>query len=213
MVSLNQIEHTARKATRGAGLSWGLAEETGRAVRWLHGVGLPGVSSLLTMLDEIDQGTGYAEAARQTLLDSALLADCVSAADFEAASGGSGETLRLEFSFPSPLTLGFVAVAASAGNYVHSLQTKNFSAIIEPEQVVWWGDDWPNAAGIALGVVAARYRLPNPQGAIILRPRTGAGTVGHDEWNALDRYASRTYVPASEASRLAGAGAGLSDND
>lgn len=32
-------------------------------------------------------------------------------------------------------------------------------------------------------------------------------------WNDLQSFAARTYVPASEASRLKGAGAGLSDND
>lgn len=32
-------------------------------------------------------------------------------------------------------------------------------------------------------------------------------------WNALTELASKTYVPATEASRLAGAGAGLTDND
>lgn len=32
-------------------------------------------------------------------------------------------------------------------------------------------------------------------------------------WERLQAHAARTYVPATEASRLKGAGAGLSDND
>ena len=32
-------------------------------------------------------------------------------------------------------------------------------------------------------------------------------------WDRLDRFARRTYAPATEASRLKGAGAGLTDND
>jgi hypothetical protein len=32
-------------------------------------------------------------------------------------------------------------------------------------------------------------------------------------WAALQKFAARTYVPASEQSRLMGAGAGLLDND
>ena len=38
-LSLNEVEATAKKATRGAGYPWGLAEEAGKAVRWLCGAG------------------------------------------------------------------------------------------------------------------------------------------------------------------------------
>ena len=44
-------------------------------------------------------------------------------------------------------------------------------------------------------------------------PHIGEVRVDDDEWDALERYACLTYVEATEASRLAGAGAGLSDND
>ena len=37
--------------------------------------------------------------------------------------------------------------------------------------------------------------------------------VDADVWAAWNMLAARTYVPATEASRLAGAGAGLTDND
>jgi hypothetical protein len=37
--------------------------------------------------------------------------------------------------------------------------------------------------------------------------------IGDEIWEALSAFAHRTYVPASEASRLKGAGAGLTDND
>ena len=53
LLSLNQIEQTTRKAARGAGLAWGLADETGRAVRWLHAHGLPGVAALADWLESI----------------------------------------------------------------------------------------------------------------------------------------------------------------
>ena len=37
--------------------------------------------------------------------------------------------------------------------------------------------------------------------------------VGDGFWREIQRLAARTYVPASQASRLTGAGAGSSDND
>ena len=48
--SLNEIESTAKKAARGAGMSWGLAEEAGRATRWLCAAGWPGAESLAALL-------------------------------------------------------------------------------------------------------------------------------------------------------------------
>lgn len=38
-------------------------------------------------------------------------------------------------------------------------------------------------------------------------------TVSDQLWQQLGDFAAKTYVPASDASRLAGAGAGLTDND
>ena len=34
-VSMNEVESMAKTAARGAGYSWGLAEEAGKATRWL----------------------------------------------------------------------------------------------------------------------------------------------------------------------------------
>ena len=52
---------------------------------------------------------------------------------------------------------------------------------------------------------------------ICIAPEVAAGSgeiEAPDEiWRELGRLAARTYVPASETSRLMGAGAGLRDND
>ena len=44
--SLGEIDALARKATRGAGYSWGIAEETGKSVRWLSAYGFSGAEAL-----------------------------------------------------------------------------------------------------------------------------------------------------------------------
>ena len=48
--SLGEIDSLARKATRGAGYSWGVAEEAGKAVRWLSAYGYPGAEILANYL-------------------------------------------------------------------------------------------------------------------------------------------------------------------
>ena len=45
------------------------------------------------------------------------------------------------------------------------------------------------------------------------QPRRGAVTVDVDRWETICELAARIYVPATDESRLSGAGAGLTDND
>ena len=49
-LSMNEVEAMAKKATRGAGYSWGMAEEAGRATRWLCERGIDGCSALADLL-------------------------------------------------------------------------------------------------------------------------------------------------------------------
>jgi hypothetical protein len=52
-MSLGEVEMLARRAARGAGLSWDLAEEAGRAVRGLSMAGIDGAAALARLLAEI----------------------------------------------------------------------------------------------------------------------------------------------------------------
>lgn len=47
----------------------------------------------------------------------------------------------------------------------------------------------------------------------VLKPKCQAVAVPTDDWQVWCDLAAKTYVPQSDASRLAGAGAGLTDND
>ena len=50
--SLGETAALVLKAARGAGMSWGLAEETAASVVWLHSRGLPGISALCSYLGQ-----------------------------------------------------------------------------------------------------------------------------------------------------------------
>lgn len=47
----------------------------------------------------------------------------------------------------------------------------------------------------------------------VLKPRCQPVTIPAEDWEIWNNLAAKTYVPESENSRLAGAGAGLTDND
>ena len=50
-------------------------------------------------------------------------------------------------------------------------------------------------------------------GSEAARPEVSRGVVAPEIWQWLSSFAALTYVPETDASRLGGAGAGLSDND
>ena len=60
--SLNEVTALARKAGRGAGQSWGIAEETGSVVNWLTARGVPAPAMLGRLLGRQD-GVAYGSLA------------------------------------------------------------------------------------------------------------------------------------------------------
>lgn len=66
------------------------------------------------------------------------------------------------------------------------------------------------ASGFAVGAKAAQL---DRMGSILPAHGKGPVEVPDDIWIIWEKLAARTYVPASETSRLAGAGAGEIDND
>jgi len=217
LLSLAEIEAAAVKAARGAGSSWGMAEETGAAVRWLAAHGLPGPELLLRHLEAFDRrpwaaiapvvaGRVWRAAGGGSLCP---IAAGVALADRAALDEGPGQrAVTLENVADPGLLLPFVALAARA--------------LDRPLRVAWPGTAAVvGAAGVAFettedGVLdrtAGRVVVePAATAAELQQPQVAPRPVSFAVWRGLDRFAFRTYVPASEASR-AGAGAGTTDND
>lgn len=73
---------------------------------------------------------------------------------------------------------------------------------------------WPESSvheRVALGAVAMPQNRADTVSVGI--DTSALLTVNLDHWEAIGRLAAQTYVPSSETSRIAGAGAGLTDND
>ena len=50
MKSLSEIETTVKRASKAAGYSWGVSEETGKSIRLLELFSLPGIKPLMNIL-------------------------------------------------------------------------------------------------------------------------------------------------------------------
>ncbi len=203
-VSLNETEFMVRKAFRGAGYHWGEAEEAGKAAVWLARRGLPVLAPVLALLrnaaaQEGPNNTTGACPVRTGL----MLAD-------GAMRLPAGESTVIPALRAPQLLLPFLADCAA----INSL---NMSAQWTGNDFILHGGDLHGEASDAAGeepvrVVIAAAPAARPAAAPMAAGRRSL-TVEPDQWDALGRFAAETYVPASTRSRLAGAGAGVTDND
>ena len=188
--SLNEVEAMARKATRGAGEDWGLAEEAGRAARWLCAQGIDGVAALTDCL---------AREARDGACPLRLGCDLSD----RAAALVSGRRRYKDVASPV-LLLPFVAMAARQIALPLWVECDGSHAVTDGQGLAMTSPFPAHAMRVDV-LVDGGLSAPLPR-QTRARPDPAA-------WAMLCRFAHKTYAPASEASRLRGAAAGLSDTD
>lgn len=217
--SLNEIEMMVWKAARGAGLSWGLAEEMGQAARWLADHGFDWAPSLAAALEEAERLDG--ELPPPVLSDGAWQpADAVAATSavlcgplLSDLAGGLTETqpVRLARVAHPLLMLPFAARSARDLGLGLALSIDGAAFSFSGDRAA--GTALPAELKLAEEVMLA---LHGPFGTPPQGPIPGAAprrAIPAQPLARLEAWVHRTYVPASAQSRLAGAGAGLTDND
>ena len=206
--SLNEIEGTAKRAARGAGYTWGVAEEAGKATRWLCAQGLDGATELAFVLEQGFPDALNAHTPRKLksiwaadkdlcpLMTGAALSDCA-----RILQTGPIEMRRVSAPL---LLLPFVANAAQMIACHVTITFSDFAAVTDGAQLSWLNEATRRADRVQ---ITRGGSLDNP------RARHTRATPNPAAWGILTGFAHRTYAPATEESRLLGAGAGLSDND
>ena len=209
-LSLTETESLAAKAARGAGLSWGMAEEAGMATRWLQAQGLPGPAILLAHLTEIDG------AAWQTL------APHIHPHRWASATGGplcplaTGATLSDHAALiTTPLTLQAIAQPALLLPFLANTAQHRAAALrIEAptgHAILNGNDLWLHGPATWL-TTPTTLIIRETVRPITTAPRGTPPAIPAATLAALNAFALRTTVPPSAQSR-AGAGASGSDND
>ena len=213
--SLNEIEAHAKRAARGAGLSWGMSEEAGKATRWLASHDLAGPALLSAVLTKND-GQPHAQVAPAALNG--------------AWRGPAGDLCP----FAAGVTLNDCADRLAADravemvNVSYPLLVLPFAAwasmhLKRPVRLAWQ-DLRIDTDGDGIWLEDPESRINTEKAAMVIceigtthenpaRRPGKRGTVSTDIWERLNTFAKRTYAPATEASRLLGAGAGATDND
>lgn len=208
-LSLNEIEATAKRAARGAGYPWGLAEEAGKATRWLCSRDVDGCGALAGLLKQFDgkdiegrlpQTEGASWTAQCGML--CPLATGAAISDFALQIGANG--VQMETVAAPVLLVPFAALLAHE---------------FEKPVIVTIGDCALSTDGERLSITGPLPRTSNWASISIGGTIDQPGKILHradpdpNAWAALLAFAHRTYAPATEESRLKGAGADLPDND
>ncbi len=206
--SLNEVEVTAKRAARGAGYPWGLAEEAGKATRWLCANGQDGIAELMRLLNlglaaspASHSPKGLTEiwasdAPLCPLATGALLSDCA-----RSLPGGRIEMKQVA----NPVfLLPFAAGASRVLGSTVTVECDGQIAVVDGK-CLSVADRFPATATQITVRVGGDMTIPHP--------RQTRAAPDPDIWVRLNRFAHRTYAPATEESRKLGAGSGLSDND
>ncbi len=214
MFSLNEIEAMGKRAARGTGLAWGLAEEAGKAARWLSACQLPGADMLLHVLT-LNDGREYEELAP---LSTEGVWEAASGTLCPLIAGPALADLAADIAKGREVQLGQISSPLMLAPYLASLAAQKDCAV----KLSWSGaeiiitKEGLTIAGEAVLVPLAENVLcsrTDDQKPAILARMTGCD-IESEIWDQLAYLMTRYLAPDTEESRLAGAGgAEITDND
>lgn len=184
----SEVRSLVTKAARGAGLSWGMAEEAGWAADWLARRAMPAADWATLWLAKVLEG-------RPNAVETG-----VGLADRMAAGGGHFDAVPLPDDLFAPgYLLPFLHLVATRFGALEITSTTGRAALIGPDGGVSFGPAWSDhTSGWSVGLVE------DAQGKRLAVPATVV--------ECLEGLAMQTTVPPSDTSRR-DAGSATADND
>jgi hypothetical protein len=210
MYSLGEIESQCKKAAKGIGFSWGMAEEFGLIARHLSEVGLPGADSVYTNLKFIES-CGVECALKDIELFEKIkrpLAGAFLAINFvDKLSESLNYELKISNSIVGPLALVGMFLRLQKEQYYFLIEWTNCSISLNEFGFKVSGKNQNPEV-----VNDLKLNVRKSEESPLIGPVCRSRLVIYN-WNGLAEMANRTYVPSSEFSRLRGAGAGEAENE
>ena len=210
MYSLGEIEAQCKKASKGVGLSWGLAEEAGLVARHLSEFNLPGSDTVYINLKFIEDNGWEDNLIDIKFLDqigkpiSGLLLGVMLLDQLS-------DIVDYRTSFKDPV-IGPLAVAGALlrlqnERYFFSLSWENCQITMDDNGFTVLGKNLnPKIVHCFVASIYRSSKKPYFKRKINKRLKMRS-------WEFLTKMAHKTYVPESAISRLRGAGAGDNENE
>ncbi len=187
--SLGEVEALCRKAARGAGFSWGMADEAGKTARWLCQHGLPGTAALAGYLDTVKTPLGPDDPNLQDWSTNGTLCPLICGALL--SDMGPDAAVRYLHKLAWPILI------------MPHIENRRATILDDVSRSL---DPLLQLANLVL-LEPARNTARRPS------EKTTRAMITTQDLATLTRLAARTYAPETDASKLSGAGAGLKDED
>jgi len=229
--SLSEIDALARKASRGAGYSWGIAEEVGKAVRWLSAYNLSGPEILAKHLELVaDKQQYFMPNLKESESEEKIFENYKFKSDVSESNISKNTELQL-------CSLYCGTLINDLGHHLKANQTLSFKNMMSPLLALPSAARTAEAYDISISFISSdTIIICNPNGIEIKDtphhfatfsignnsnvdcsriqrdlnnthfPSPQGRAITEDTLEILEKFAHKTYAPATEESRLRGAG-------
>jgi hypothetical protein len=198
MHSLYEIETTVKRSAKSQGLSWGMSEEIGKAVRVLEQSGLQGLESFKNIIDY-----GFDNLIKLTDINQKEISNlCPIHFGIFFQDQSHLKEMHQTFEFKSlqePLiSFPFLIKAAKKNLIYFHIHSDNLKITITPSEMT----------------SIDQNKIPNLVSNFSMNVTPQRQSQYSDKtWEDLYQLSLETFVEETEEKKLSGAGAGLSDND
>jgi len=203
MKTLSEIDTTSKRATRGAGFSWGIAEEVGKNMRILELYGLPGIKNLNKFLKEYKEN----KFQKITLISETNYASknpfcpITLGTNFIDQVNLLDKKLNIQISnlaFPI-LFIPFVSRASEIVGKKIFLKVDDKEFLFNLNQSIYSN--------------YLKNEILENCNNINISFLENNNSFNEDEWKELYKLSEDTFVEETESLKIGAAGAGLTDND
>jgi len=203
MRSFSEIDTTAKRASKAAGFSWGIAEEIGKSIRSLELFGLPGIINLKNYLKKIKQKhpKKIAKIEKENKIDDRELCPIYSGIALLDSCLELEKLKSIKFynlSYPL-LILPFISKASEVISKKILIQYDNTSFLLNFDKSIFSKNIDKQVQSLA-NVVNIEF-IENKN------------SFSEQDWKELYKLSEETFVDESDSSKAKAAGAGLTDND
>ena len=203
MKTLSEIDTTSKRATRGAGFSWGIAEEVGKNMRLLELYGLPGIKNLNKFLKD------YKEKQFQKIT-------LISETNY--ASKNPFCPITLGTNFIDQVNLLDKKLNIQISNLAFPILFIPFvsrASEIVGKKIFLKVDDKEFLFNLNQSIYSnyLKNEILENCNNINISFLENNNSFNEDEWKELYKLSEDTFVEETESLKIGGAGAGLTDND
>ena len=203
MKSLSEIETTAKRASRAAGFSWGIAEEVGKSIRLLELFGLPGIKNL----------NQYYEDKKVKKFESLNLIR-----EKNLSPSNPFCPIILGVSFLDQIKKVEVLKKIQFNNISYPIIFLSFlsrSSEIIGKKIYIKFDNYEILLNLNVNIYSNFFNqeFPMVSNNIEVKFIENKDNFTELEWQNLYKLSENTFVEESESLKQSGAGAGLTDND